>query len=104
MIYDVGVKRSIGATKGKILGQFLIENIIITTIFSLVGFILIVIFYNLVAMVVNHFLEKTFLITENTYYGVGVLCLYFVNIIFGMLPIVLLLRKTPAEICAKYDI
>ena len=68
------------------------------------GFVVVVVLYNVVAGIVNHFLEKTFLITENTYYGIGVLSLYFVNIIFGMLPISLLLRNTPAEICAKYDI
>ena len=36
MVYDVGVKRSIGASKAKILGQFLIDDLIITTLFSLV--------------------------------------------------------------------
>ena len=34
----------------------------------------------------------------------GNLVLYLVNIVFGLLPIYTLLRKTPSEIIAKYDI
>jgi len=34
----------------------------------------------------------------------GVLVMYLVNILFGMTPIFTLLRKTPSEIIAKYDI
>jgi hypothetical protein len=34
----------------------------------------------------------------------GIVVLYGVNILFGLLPIITLLRKTPSEILAKYDI
>ena len=34
----------------------------------------------------------------------GILVLYGVNLFFGLLPIVTLLRKTPSEILVKYDI
>ena len=40
----------------------------------------------------------------NGYIGLGVLALYILNIIFGLLPIYFLLKKTPAEILSKYDI
>ena len=34
----------------------------------------------------------------------GVVVLYGINVFFGLLPIVTLLRKTPSEILVKYDI
>ena len=104
LIYDVGVERSIGATKWKILGKFLVDTLIITTLFSLVGYIAIILLYNFTADAVNYYLGELFLISDTTYFIVGVLIMYLINVIFGMLPIISLLRKTPAEICAKYDI
>ena len=104
MVYEVGVKRSIGATKGKMLGKFFADALIISTLFSLIGYVIILVLYGLTADIVNYYLEKRFLITENSYYSIGLIVMYIINIAFGMLPIVSLLRKTPAEICAKYDI
>ena len=104
LIYTVGVERSIGATKWKILGKFLVDTLIITTLFSLVGYIAIILLYEFAAGAVNYYLDELFLICDDTYFVVGVLIMYLINIVFGMLPIVTLLRRTPAEICAKYDI
>lgn len=104
LIYEVGVKRSIGASKGKILAGFFIDDFVITTLFSLVGYVVIFILYNFVAELVNYYLKTTFLIVENSYFILGVIIMYLVNMIIGILPISSLLRKTPAEICAKYDI
>ena len=104
LIYEVGVKRSIGASKGKILAGFFIDDFVITTLFSLVGYVVIFILYNFVAELVNYYLKTTFLIVENSYFILGVIVMYLVNMIIGILPISSLLRKTPAEICAKYDI
>lgn len=104
LIYDVGVERSIGATKWKILGKFLVDTLIITTLFSLLGYIAIILLYNFTADGVNYYLGELFLISDDTYFIIGVLIMYLINIVFGMLPIISLLRKTPAEICAKYDI
>ena len=36
--------------------------------------------------------------------GLGVVALYLIMFIFGMLPIIFLQTKTPSEIIAKYDI
>ena len=52
----------------------------------------------------------------NDYYGselfanglliplLGIIVLYLVNILFGLLPMFTLLKKTPSEIICKYDI
>jgi len=34
----------------------------------------------------------------------GILLVYAINLVGGMLPIFMLLRKTPAQILAQYDI
>ena len=104
LIYEVGVKRSIGASKGKILASFFIDDFVITTLFSLVGYVVIFVLYNFAAELVNYYLKVEFLIVDNSYFILGVLVMYLVNMIIGILPISSLLKKTPAEICAKYDI
>jgi hypothetical protein len=48
-------------------------------------------------------LVSTFNFPFTLFFG-GILGIYLINIIFGMLPIFSLLRKTPSEINAKYDI
>ena len=104
LIYNIGVERSIGATKMTIISRFFTDIILITTVYSVLGYVMILLLYNFTAEIVNYYVGKVFLIRENSYYFVGIISLYLVNIIFGLLPVISLLRKTPSEICAKYDI
>jgi len=103
-IYDIGVYRSIGATRGRIIGKFIIDILIITTIYAFVGYLAIAVLYNISAESINYMLGEKFFINNNLYFVMGACALYLVNLIFGIIPALSLLRKTPAEICAKYDI
>ncbi len=101
-IKEIGIYRSIGATKKDIYKIFLSEIIAFTTVGSLTG-------YLFMTYVVNQ-IQKTFgVITDIFNFPItlflgGIIGIYLINMIFGMIPIFTLLRKTPSEINAKYDI
>jgi len=101
-IREIGVYRSIGATKRDIYKIFFSEIITFTTVGSLTS-------YLFMTYVVNEIQNQIGAYTSVFYFPfylfiAGILGIYLVNSIFGMLPVFTLLRKTPAEIIAKYDI
>lgn len=101
-IREIGVYRAIGATKFDLTKIFLSEIIAFTTIGSLTGYVF-------MAMVMGQ-IQNLFGVLETIYYMpilhfiLGISFIYLLNIAFGLLPIFTLLRKTPSEIIAKYDI
>lgn len=101
-IYEVSVYRALGVKKSNIFRSFLVEIVVLTTISTLVGYILMTIILGK--------LQKGLLGQLNFFYVApistvaGVIILYTLNILAGILPIIFLLRKTPAEILAHYDI
>lgn len=103
-ISSIGIYRCLGKSRASIILQFLYDILLTVTLTSLLGFLIpmglfdifIYNFHNtLLVSVANH---------ANGFIGYGVLALYVLNVIFGLLPIITLLRKTPAQIVAKYDI
>lgn len=101
-IKEIGVYRAIGATKRDIYKIFFSEIITLTTVGSLTS-------YLLMSYVVNQIQAQLEGLTRVFYFPLylfvgGILSIYALNIVFGMLPIFTLLRKTPAEIISKYDI
>ena len=64
-IYDIGVYRSIGATRGRIIGKFIIDILIITTIYAFVGYLAIALLYNVSAESINYMLGEKFFINNN---------------------------------------
>lgn len=103
-IYSIGVYRSIGASKKKILSIFLWDVIVLVTFTSLIGYLLTLFFFGTIAHNVNQSFNMIVLKFNFFYSFIGVVLLYIANIIFGLLPIWLLMRKTPSEILSKYDI
>lgn len=104
-IKEIGVLRSVGARKNDILSIFAGEMISLTAVSSLIGFsvisLLIAMFnakFNLSSIGV-----QTMVVTWWSYL-IGVILIFFVNIISGLLPVVTLMHKTPVEIIKKYDI
>ncbi len=100
-IYEVSVYRALGVTKGDIRKMFITEIALITTLTSMVGYI-----------ITTYIMYRVQLITETYWDGIhisllsivaGIVIIYFVNIVSGLLPVTNLLRKTPAEILSKYD-
>ncbi len=101
-IKEIGIYRSIGATKKDIYKIFVSEIIAFTTVGSLTGYLLMSYLLNRVREMVSSF-ASVFYFPWTLFVG-GIVGLYLVNLIFGLLPIFSLLRKTPSEINAKYDI
>jgi ABC-type antimicrobial peptide transport system permease subunit len=103
-IYRIGVYRSLGARKNRIYNKYLIELLLLTFMTVMLGFLISTGLYYLVCTNISIFVEEVFLFFNVEYFILACLFIVLTMLIFGMLPIVLLLKKTPSEICAKYDI
>ncbi len=100
-IYEVSVYRALGVTKGDIRKIFITEIVLTTSITSLIGY-----------LGTTFILYKIQLVTESYFEFIhisllslvgGIILIYLINIVSGILPVSNLLRKTPAEILSKYD-
>ena len=101
-IKEVGIYRAIGVSKKNLVFKFFIEAIVLTTLTVFIGYIL-------NSGFLFRCLGMSSMIAEIFYYpvwiaGAVLAILYAISLFFGTLPILSLLRKTPSEILAKYDI
>ena len=101
-IKEVGIYRAIGVSKKNLVFKFFIEAVVLTTLTVFIGYL-----FTSAFMFVC--LGMSSLVAEIFYYplwlaGVVLVILYVISLFFGTLPILSLLRKTPSEILAKYDI
>ncbi len=101
-VKEIGIWRAIGVSRRNLTFRFFVEALVLTALTVFVGYLLTSGF--LVAC-----LSLSPLVEEIFFYplplalaDLGVL--FAVSLICGTLPILLLLKKTPAEILAKYDI
>lgn len=101
-IYEISVYRALGVRKYEIYSSFSVEIVLITTISSLIGYILMAVILNAVSSspisAFINFKVDFFIISF------GVLFVYLSNLLIGLLPMGLLLRKTPSQIISSYDI
>ena len=97
-IYNLGVYRALGAKKGRLIYKFLIDSIVLSTCTTAFGYL---VMYLLIGNFKNLLPGVYFSIS---YFFMGLVAIYGFMIIAGILPIILLLRKTPTEILVKYDI
>ena len=101
-IKEIGIYRSIGATKRDIFKIFLGEIFWFTTLGSLTGYLAMSLLINRIQNMLGDIISIFYF---PIYYFVGgIIAIYLINIIFGLLPIFTLLNKTPSEINAKFDI
>ncbi len=101
-IKEVGIYRAIGVSKKNLVFKFFMEAIVLTTLTVFIGYVLTSGFLFVC-------LGMSSLVAEIFYYplwlaGAILAILYVISLFFGTLPILSLLRKTPSEILAKYDI
>ena len=101
-IKEVGIYRAIGVSKKNLVFKFFIEAVVLTTLTVFIGYLLTSAFLFAV-------LGMSSIVAEIFYYplwlaGAVLVILYVISLFFGTLPILSLLRKTPSEILAKYDI
>ncbi len=103
-IYPIGVYRSLGASKGRLYKQFVSDIFVTISFTSLIGYVGMAIIYHMLANGVNSMFNANVFKSNLLFVFLGIVVLYGLNFLFGLLPIHLLLRKTPAEIISKYDI
>ncbi len=101
-IKEIGIYRAIGVSKSNLVFKFLVEALVLTTLTVLVGYL-----FTGAALAVA--LNMSSVISQTVYYPLwlavaDLVLLYAISLFFGVLPILTLLRKTPSEILAKYDI
>ncbi len=100
-IYEIGVYRANGVSKGSIIFIYGLEIMIISFFSTIVGsfiFYLLMNFISEIPVLMGNFGISfvNFLISS---FG-----LFAINILVGILPILLYMRLTPSEILSKYDI
>jgi ABC-type lipoprotein export system ATPase subunit len=100
-MYEVSVYRSIGVSRKEIKRIFLIEILLASTLSSVFGFLLMTFLLiqgqtTVLSTVIARFNLLTIVIV--------VIGIYLVNTVFGLLPINLLLRKTPSNIMKQNDL
>ena len=103
-IYNIGVYRSLGSSKNKIYAKYFTDTFIMVTFTSLIAYATVMFVYLTAIESINYSMSTELFNTSLTVPILGVIVLYAVNILFGLLPIITLLHKTPSEILAKYDI
>ncbi|MDY0023585.1 MAG: ABC transporter ATP-binding protein/permease [Candidatus Izemoplasmatales bacterium] len=101
-IKEIGIYRSIGATKRDIYKIFVSEIIALTIVGSMSGYFFMSYIVYQLQNAGGEFLQMYYF-PFYLFIG-GLIGIFVLNILFGMLPIFTLLRKKPAEILAKYDI
>ena len=103
-IKEIGILRSIGMKRRTLIRNNILEAFVLTLFTTLIGFVIGTIIGELLLSKLNPILKLNvnLFTSYNTY--LFVLIMFGLNIFFGILPMLTLLRKTPNEINTKYDI
>lgn len=100
-IYEISVYRALGVKKSEIFGSFAVEITLLTLVSSFVGFagmtFILAMFAASPLAAFANFTVDFFTVL------IGLVIVFGANLIIGLLPMVLLLKKTPAQIISSYD-
>ncbi len=101
-VYEIGVLRSLGTKKRHIFRRFIYEAVILTSVSSLIGFALM----NYLLASAQNAVGNLMRLTHVSFLSVmvGLIVIYGINTISGLIPVAGLLRRTPAQINVRYDI
>lgn len=101
--YDIAVYRCLGASKRSFYAKY-IKDVVIRSLFtSTVGYVICYIIYILLNTLTNMLIGINVLSVDVISFIIGLGIIYLVNILIGLLPILIYLHKTPAELISKYD-
>ena len=101
-IKEIGIYRAIGVSKRNLIFRFGIESLVLTALTVVVGYLL-TSGYIWLCIGSSAMVETIFFYPP--WYSLIVLAvLLTLSILSGIMPVISLLRKTPSEILAKYDI
>ncbi len=101
-VKEVGIYRAIGASKKNILFKFLVEAGVLTALTVFVGFVLMSGFIHLSIALTSNALSLFFYPVWLALATLAVLLV--VCLACGVIPVFTLIRKSPSQILAKYDI
>ncbi len=101
-IREIGIYRAIGAGRRNLVFRYFVETLVVFSLTVLLGFVC-------SSAALWWLLSKTKMLAAVIFYpvwmgGIVLSVLFAINVVCGLLPILTLLRKTPAQILAKYDI
>ncbi len=102
-IKEVGILRSIGANKKDVLSMFCGEMFVFTTLTTFISYTvtyLIIFYFN------SNFSSQLIKVVNPNLltYLIGLLVIYLTTELSSLIPVAILLSKTPVEIIKKYDI
>jgi len=100
-IKEVGIYRAVGVKKIDIYKMFLGEILVITTLASVPGYILMSLIISELTKI--KYLKDMFVLDIRVLI-ICIVLIYGLNIIMGLLPVRGIIRKTPAEILARNDV
>jgi hypothetical protein len=101
-VKEIGMLRAIGVSKKNLIYRFAVESGVLSVLTVMLG-------YLISSAAVRVLINSSQLIEQVMYYPVWMsltvmVLLFLISVICGILPIVMLLRRSPSEILAKYDI
>ncbi|MBE6648537.1 MAG: ABC transporter ATP-binding protein/permease [Ruminococcaceae bacterium] len=101
-VKEVGIYRAIGVSKKNLVYKFMVEAVVLFALTVFVGYILSSGFI-WACLSISKMLESVFFYPA--WYALCVLLVLLALCVFcGVIPIMLLLKKTPSQILAKYDV
>ena len=103
-VKTIGIYRSMGATRLDIIKNYFLDIILETTFTTLLGYILTITIYSSLMKKIYEILGVSKNIGNPLLFIFGGLLIYIIDVVFGLIPVMNLLRKTPSEINSKYDI
>lgn len=100
-IKNLGIYRALGSSKLKIYLLYIAQSLSLITVTTIIGYFI----FHLGLYYLNSYIPFFDSYILPIYYLIlVVVSIYIIMIIASLLPVILLLRKTPIEINAKYDI
>ncbi len=103
-IYEIGVRRELGQKRISIILNYILKSFVTLTLTIIIGYILSTLIYIFIALRVNSFGGNIPVLYNSLSTYLIILIIYVMGIMFGIIPVLLLLKHTPAEIVKKYDI
>lgn len=102
-VYEIGVLRSLGLPKFRIYLNYVCQ--IIVTMFQtvLLSYVILTIIVGAIRLKISKYTNSSFnlFLSPSTYYVFFILLIF--AIIIGLIPVIMLVKKKPAVILAKYD-
>lgn len=101
-VKEISILRSLGVHKIEVVGSYSLEYAVLTAVTSLIGV--------LIGAVITNSISRSFLggfftirVTPLSFV-VTIVGIFITNVLIALIPLMLLLRKTPAQMLTNYDI